>query len=72
MPGVVTNPGTKIWYTHPELALQEFWPSGENGTAVTMGDYVRDVFLEQVMAQHCTLISSYSLSACACEHSVEV
>lgn len=30
------------------LVLQEIWPSGEAGSAVTMGDYVRDVFLEQV------------------------
>lgn len=29
--------------------MQELWPSGDNGSAVTMGDYVRDVFLEQVL-----------------------
>lgn len=33
--------------------MQEIWPSGEAGSAVTMGDYVRDVFLEQV--QQCIL-----------------
>ena len=29
--------------------VQEIYPSGEeNGSAVTLGEYVRDVFLEQV------------------------
>ena len=30
-------------------SAQELWPSGDNGSAVTMGDYLRDVFLEQVL-----------------------
>ena len=29
--------------------MQEISPSGENGSVVTIGDYVRDVFLEQVL-----------------------
>lgn len=37
-----------VYAAKPSLVLQEIWPSGEAGTAVTMGDYVRDVFLEQV------------------------
>ena len=39
--------------------MQEIWPSGEAGSAVTMGDYVRDVFLEQV--QQCTLTYAFSV-----------
>jgi len=47
------------------LLLQEIFPSGENSTAVTVGDYVRDVFLEQVL--NCFVI--ISLVACtACLH----
>lgn len=43
------------------LVLQEILPSGEAGSAVTMGDYVRDVFLEQVWP--CNLTYKYSVSA---------
>lgn len=30
------------------LVLQEIWPSGPNGPQVTLGDFVRDLLLEQV------------------------
>jgi hypothetical protein len=30
------------------LAAQEFSPSGDGGTPVTMGAYARDLFLDQV------------------------
>ncbi len=45
------------------LLLQEISPSGENGTAVTVGDYVRDVFLEQVL-NWLVVISLFACTAC--------
>lgn len=33
---------------HAPLAAQEFSPSGDCGTPVTMGAYARDLFLDQV------------------------
>ena len=42
--------------------MQEIWPSGEAGSAVTMGDYVRDVFLEQVHPCNPTYASSVSVA----------
>jgi hypothetical protein len=37
------------------LVLQEIQPSGPNGPTVTVGDFVRDLLLEQVRTytQHC-------------------
>ena len=45
------------------LLLQEISPSGENGAAVTVGDYVRDVFLEQVLSW-LVVIRLFACTAC--------
>ena len=41
--------------------MQEMYPSGEeNGSAVTIGEYVRDVFLEQVSLQFKLISTGWS------------
>ena len=39
-----------VYAAHVYIFVQEISPSGDTGSSVTMGDFVRDVFLEQVLS----------------------
>lgn len=44
--------------------MQEIQPSGPNGATVTLGDYVRDLLLEQVSGC-CMCVTIYDTSSCS-------